>query len=350
MRKSLKIVVGLWFGLLILGSCEDEGTQKIKFKGGDGSKGDPYQIENIVQLEGIGRTENLKMNFKLVKDIDLSGVNNFKPIAYGTEFFGTFDGNGKMIRNLKINRPTEKNIGLFGRISSGSVVKNVKLENVDVTGKEKVGGLVGLSHGTIENSYVMMGKVTGLNEDVGGLVGYSDGLQAKIEKSYSTANVKGKDGVGGLVGHNFGKVKKSLVQSYATGIVTGTGSRVGGLAGENNRVIENSYATGKVTGKVDVGGFVGWNNGQIKNSYATGNVAGTSNFGGFIGKNHVKSAGNNYWKAGSAAKGVGDGSQNNVQRQTDQELKRLSVGGTNWNALSIWDFKAGEYPKLKWQK
>ena len=267
-----------------------------EFAGGDGTSGDPYQIASAAQLWLV--RNHLAHHFQLIEDLNLSGVTEstgFEPIGHRRPFTGTFDGNGKKIQNLKINRPRQPNIGLFGAIvsmrgSTPALVKNMKLENVDVKGAGNVGGLVGrLRQAKIQSSEVT-GKVvgTGLGRNIGGLVGMNEGT---IETSHSTAQVEGITIVGGLVGSNRAKIKNS----YATGQVNGR-SRIGGLVGmhfgtkyvESQGKIENSYATGEVEGRgEEVGGLVGWNNGgKIVNSYATGLVKGHQGFvGGLVGKN-----------------------------------------------------------------
>ena len=89
---------------------------------------------------------------------------------------------------------------MFGRIGAGGEVKNVGVINVNMTGDNNVGGLVGYTYnGTISNSY-STGNVTG-DKDVGGLVGDND--NATVSNSYSTGNVTGETSdTGGLVGEN----------------------------------------------------------------------------------------------------------------------------------------------------
>ena len=354
---------------------EWELTNRGGFGGGSGTVGDPYQIANARHL-WLVRGE-LNKNFKLTKDLDLSVITEeegFDPIGEDREnpFTGTFDGNGKVIRKLMINRPGKRYVGLFGGVGGGGVVKDIGLEDVNVEGKGTVGGLVGSLNdkGMIENSYAT-GNVEG-NAQVGGLVGTNS--RGTIKNSYTTGNVTGASRLGGLVGWNSGTIKKS----YATGGVTGNGNNVGGLVGMNTGgTIEKSYATGNVRGKGDVGGLlgynsgtienscatggvtgngynvgglVGWNNeGTIENSYATGNVGGWGKVGGLVGFNDRGTiSGKNYWKERTKAKGVGSGSGANVERKTDAELKALNSGETGWNKdQAIWDFKPGEYPKLR---
>ena len=287
-----------------------------KFGGGSGTVGDPYEIASAAHL-WLVRTE-LDKSFRLTKDLDLGVVTEpagFDPIGdNANKFKGTFDGQGRVIRNLRIDRPTEDDIGLFGYTEASTVLKNIGLEDMDVTGKEYVGGLVG----------------------------YND--EGRIERSYAMGSVTGNKFVGGLVGISYGTIGKS----YATGNVTGSENNVGGLVGQNGETIENSYATGDVTGKNGIGGLVGINDGTIENSYATGSVVGNNFVGGFIGSNNLgaSSIGKNYWKSG--AQGVGQGNGANVERKTDAELKALDAGETGWSD-EIWNFQAGQYPKLAWQ-
>jgi hypothetical protein len=103
----------------------------------------------------------LTADYYLANDIDCSctsgwnGGAGFEPIGnYSNEFTGTFDGKGYKITNLYINRSTTDYVGLFGFTGSGSEIKDVGLEEVNVSGDLYVGGLVGYNRGgTITNSY-----------------------------------------------------------------------------------------------------------------------------------------------------------------------------------------------------
>ena len=62
-------------------------------------------------------------------------------------FYGTFEGNRYTISNLFINRPDRDEVGLFSRLGFPYTWRNqiyrVGLENVQVTGGERVGALAG---------------------------------------------------------------------------------------------------------------------------------------------------------------------------------------------------------------
>ena len=215
-------------------------------------------------------------------------VGNSSSVAFNT----SFEGNNYTLDNLFINRSTTDYIGLFGYTQSNSIVRNIGLRNVSVTGNHFVGGLVGSNNGgTISQSYAT-GAVTGAY-NVGGLVGWHNG--GTISQSYATGAVAGAYNVGGLVGVNW--YGGTISQSYATGAVTGT-QFVGGLVGYNyNGTINESFATGSVTGRAySVGGLVGVNdNGIISQSYATGAVSGTQFVGGLVGWHYNGTVRHGYW-------------------------------------------------------
>ena len=228
--------------------------------------------------------------------------------AFNERFNRVFEGNDFTISGLYINRPRSPNVGLFG--VSHSEIKNIGLLDVNIIGRNNVGGLVGwrsssaiinsytsgtvsgrnsvgglagFNNGSILNSYTSV-AVTATAETVGGLVGVNRG---SILNSYASGAVSGVSHVGGLSGQNRGRA--NIINSYATGAVTATNAYIGGLVGwsEVGTHIINSYASGAVSGGQNVGGLVGWHQGRLRNVYATGDVLLTStsdnDLGGLIG-------------------------------------------------------------------
>ncbi|UCH87956.1 MAG: PKD domain-containing protein [Thermoplasmata archaeon] len=279
-----------------------EGEYSSYFAGGIGSLADPYQITNVVQLQNMNL--DLSANYILVNDIDASATSSwnwnvdhyegFVPIgSYPSWFSGTFDGKGHKITNLYIDRPSTDFVGLFG-MNYQSEIKNVGLENIDITGCHYSGGLIGYNYyqSTISTSYTT-GSVSGHNY-IGGLSGYNQYFSV-ISKSYTTCSVTGSTFVGGLVGYNY---KSTIESSYATGSVTGS-DRTGGLVGFNYwyAKITDSYATGPVNGRSRVGGLVGDNYEYctIESSYATGSVTGNGqHIGGLVGFNYKSTISKSY--------------------------------------------------------
>jgi len=180
-----------------------------EFAGGNGEAATPYKITTSEMLDKV--RNHLTGCFLLMNDLDLTaylsdtgagynGGHGFKPIGtletYGY-FTGTFDGNGKVIRGLKIANLSSRS-ALFEYIPEGAVIKNLGID-VIITGADvSMGGLVARNYGTISGCYVT-GTVTntGDNGYIGGLVASNTG---RIENCYSTAEVTGGSLNGGLVG------------------------------------------------------------------------------------------------------------------------------------------------------
>ena len=286
-----------------------------------------------------------------------NGGAGWQPIGTGFDRFrGTFEGNGHTIRHLFINRPAADYVGLFGLIGyfgSESTIRAAGVIDVDVTGNNFVGKLVGRNRGVVTASYGT-GPVSG-NNDVGGLVGENSNY-GTITGSYATGRVSGGSNVGGLVGENF---TGTITGSYATGRVSG-GSNVGGLVGENfnSGTITGSYATGRVSGNSEVGGLVGENfgSGTITGSYATGRVSGNSEVGGLVGRNSGSDTITaSYWDTTTSGQATSDGGAGQSTR-TLQAPTGYSGIYADWNvdldgdgtADDPWDFGlTDEYPVLK---
>lgn len=235
---------------------------------------------------------DLSLNCTLADDITLpvvtDGGSNWTPIQ---GYAGTFDGGGKTITGLTINKST-MNVGLFASIVEGGTVKNLKLDKVNVTANSNVGAVAGQNKGTIENCSVS-GSVTSLDRllsvYIGGIVGQNDGT---ITGCTVEGSVKAKDAdtAGGIAGfHNNG----SITDCHSSATVEGL-SRVGGIAGKSNASITACSSIGDVTATKNsmdyswAGGVVGEFTGrsQLIACYATGNVKGDAkHVGGVVGDN-----------------------------------------------------------------
>ncbi|MDD4238171.1 MAG: hypothetical protein PHT62_06410 [Desulfotomaculaceae bacterium] len=226
-----------------------------EFAGGNGSAQNPYQVATAEQLNNV--RNQLNGHFIMTADIDLSGYPNWNPIG---PFTGNFDGGWYTIRGLAINKGTVNNVGLFSNINGGGVVKNLRIENANVTGQSHVGILAGTisgSSGTIERCSTS-GAVTATQGPAGGLVGSISHHAARVNETYSTAAVTALNNgsAGGLVGTLFSNTwGVSIEDSYATGSVNG--GLAGGLIGDMyNLEIRRCYAVGLVTGTT-TGGLAG---------------------------------------------------------------------------------------------
>ena len=281
--------------------------------------GDPNTAENV-GWQGIGPNTG-------------SSTNGFNAI---------FEGNGQTISNLyqhlRSTGSTNNHAGFFNIIAPGSTIRNVGITSatsihtkLDGTADAAIGILVGVSNGTIINSYTT-GIVNGGARDewIGGLVGttqdcgeyancpiissYTDvtingsggidhigGLvgiisNTRIIANYTKGKIDGGDGVdeiGGLIGECINP-QSLIVASYSTIQINGSAGNdlVGGLIGNTSTgpIVIASYAMGNVSGYIGndiVGGLVGRSvNLVILSSYATGDAngdAGDDNVGGIAG-------------------------------------------------------------------
>ena len=257
-------------------------------------------LMNIAKLVNGGKTD---INITLTADIDLTGK-NWTPIgtSFSNKYTGTFDGGGHTIKGLTVTT-NDQFVGLFGSIGYAGTVKNVMMEDVQITSNRSsgfAGGVAGYSDGTIENCSVSgsvsgtvyvggvvgaqwNGSITGCSSSatvkgtvyVGGVAGQTNG-GATLTACYATGNViieiapKKNISGGGLVGTNGGKGVRAC---YATGNVTSTGSSTGnvhifGLLGDNYTTVtacywknnqERGYKTAPESTKVD-GTYVTWEN------------------------------------------------------------------------------------------
>ncbi len=254
-------------------------------------------------------------NYRLTADLDMSGA-AFTPIGSAeVPFSGRFDGNGKTITGLTVTGGRDsQNIGMFG-VLLGAEIKHLTLQDVNITGGSRVGGLAGYAKADfaaetanlIADCHVT-GQVTAIGEvfikqtDVGGLIGCNEGgydsqtyqsAYSAVQGCSSAAEVTGDTGaeditiaghVGGLVGWNTGIISDSM----AAGNVRG-GNTVGGFVGTNGGQIYRSHAEGQASGGYTAGGFVGSHGlySTIDACYSTGDVtalgSGGANFGGFAG-------------------------------------------------------------------
>lgn len=247
-----------------------------------------YTVEDLKNIKN-----NLSGKYILMENLDLgeydpnATTGNWNPIV---TFTGQFDGNGLVIKNLKVYS-NYGNVGLFGG-TRYATIKNLGIENAYVKGEDwGVGILVGKS----------------MNSTV-------------IENSYVTGVVKGGLSTGGLVGeiHDSGIVKNSY--SNATILETDLyyGNYYGGsLVGYLSKgTIENSYSTGKV---IYGGGLVGISYGTIINSY---------------------------WDIDSSTKFSSAGGTG----LNTSEMKKENTY-VDWNFDSTWKIQEGvDYPRLLWEK
>jgi len=307
-----------------------------QFAGGDGTGFFPYYITTPEHLSNIMMQDDednylyLDCYFFQGADIDLSDAEwsageGWQPLGTAANpFTGNYDGYGYTISDLTINRPLEDNIGLFGYVREACLF-NINLENVDVTGRDNVGTLVGYSLASSINlkgqgpvwpsnyKCSVSGSVSG-NNYIGGLVGIANYCEAI--RCFSNSDVTGNSYIGGVIGSNeLGTYSEpigfwedtwiitpgKIQQTYSTGDINGSGDIIGGLVGKNSAAtIRKCYSTCNVTTEgINIGGLIGLNTdaGQIINCYSSeGTIIGEGSIAGLVGHNLASTITNCYTK------------------------------------------------------
>ncbi len=157
------------------------------YEGGEGTQSKPFTIANYTQLNDMWYYP--ESNYKLINDLDLSGISH-EPIFDKINYFkGNFDGNGHTVKNLTVE--TESNCpSLFG-VSGGSISNltiidaNIITADYDTLNRNDnyyVGILAGMVKGYVHDVNVRGKIVTNgfsyAGIAIGGLVGYANGTVA----------------------------------------------------------------------------------------------------------------------------------------------------------------------------
>jgi len=261
----------------------------LAFSGaGAGTLVDPYVITNCTQLQEM--EDALTSNYSLGNNVDCSETltwnsgAGFDPVGNsGAPFVGTFSGENYNITDLYINRSAEDYVGLFGYAyeneNSSGKFHDVGLIDVNISGDDSVGALVGRGNYILVNNSFSTGNV-GSDRYVGGLIGYA--RYSNIRNCYSTVEIIAGGDVGGLAGD---AGYSNISNCYAIGDITGY-SNAGGLMGYvGYTVVNNCSAIGDVNGVSNsIGGLFGYGDyATVNESYATGDVNGRSYVGGLMG-------------------------------------------------------------------
>lgn len=329
---------------------------------GSGTDLSPYQVATLANLYWISQnSSSWDKWFLQTSDIDTTGYNmqdwdsgkGWTPIGgNGTtdKFTGNYNGNGKKITGLYINRPSTDNVGLFGHVgdeSSDIRITNLILENCSIIGRRGTGSLAG--------------RVTGSQKN-------------RIEFCSATGSVKGTGAVGGLVGSNNSYMtnpgaaegfRPAIFECWTDVTVTAlvvsghNNDKIGGLTGCNQKgSISNCYARGSVTGATAgatvnerVGGLTGCatNRGIIINSYSTGAVTGNAatSVGVLVGNVQTGTVSNCFWDTQTS----GQSSSAGGTGKTTSEMKTTATfTDASWDFNNVWDRADGVndgYPSLR---
>ena len=258
-------------------------------------------------IDENGQTKKSTNNGKIstTSSADNKGVGGFVGYSYGkitltdcvNEKNATITGKervGGLVGYIgKADSDSQKEMVISGCENKAAVTSN---STNDVYG---IGGIVGYNsgHKVAITNCINSGAITGTHETAG-IIGYSD--HSEISNCTNSGAVSGFATVGGIVGKMGGG---SIVSCKNTATVKASkardidgdgnldGAYLGGIAGWTNGNVNNCYNSGTVTTETSwgysniVGGIVGYlvNGKTVSYCYNSGTIVGSSQIGGIIG-------------------------------------------------------------------
>ncbi len=335
-----------------------------EFAGGDGSQGAPYQISSAEQLAFLakqvnGGTTYENTYFQLTADIDLGGK-EWTPIGTkDNQFAGKFSGNGNTISNLTTGGGDNR--GLFA-YSSGTI-KNLYLENVDITTTLNAGGVCSFNSGIIEGCGVLSGTVKCSNPNGGQLGGICEENSGTISRCFSNAALNGANSAGIV----FVNRASGVVQDcYNAGTIEGSSS-ASGINTNNYGKIANCLNFGEVScengNAYGICSFNTNNSASVENCYNDSDVCPRELVGGLTykvtayGKTTSELCGyltnltgfrDEVWEAGSFDKNVTNkNGRFGAQTYTYPSLKDLTKTPAT-RGIEVYNFSTNDTPD--WQE
>ncbi len=302
-----------------------------------------FDISTPAQLVAVN--DILFANYRLVNNIDMTGV-DFKGIGSKNDpYTGTFDGNGYSVINAVVTTGGENTKGFFNA-TRGATIQKLGLVNFSFSGSSQDNG----------------------SADLGGFVGSAK--STNIKESYVTGNIVGRDHVGGFVG---GDCESVTIKNCFANVNINAGNQAGGIFGVtagDGITIENCYFNGTITLKNNwawAGGIIGLIDraGTIKinNTVTIGNVNAGGDNGGKIGSHiagnnnavgTVAEFNNNLWNFDAMLSGKPDwtpeaSSLSSISQKSPDQLKQKATYTTiGWDFNNIWSINEGQgYPVLK---
>ena len=384
---------------------------------------DTYEISTEGELIGLAslvnenqtdrwkptRIENFEgVTFILKNDIELTS--EWTPIGTGSAsyFAGTFDGNGHTISGLDVDIDAGpaglfgylvgevKDLTVEGKISSGDgncggvagLLNSAGqiigcTSNVEISAKDKTGGIAGYSDGGTIELCVNLGKVSGTYK-VGGIVGENWGGTVNQCGNRGEINSSKRGvatyGTGGVAGRSVSAEAK-VTQSFNQGKISSDTEATGGVVGYTNAsgaTIKDCYNTGEITIKNKnnakkisksyaggIVGIVGATRVNVKNCYNSASALNADVSGGVVGyyinesynSEELKYLNNNYYSNGKFKAGIGM-----IHNENDRNISKAAIGisDRSFNSLvsslttaykdDLGIYGNNGYPVLEWQE
>jgi hypothetical protein len=334
----------------------EEGEQ---YSGGTGTRENPYQLLLPADWAKFSASPaDWSKHFALTADLDFAGQ-TFTPAGNSiTAFTGSFDGLDHAIRNVVLTADGDGTQGdsraIFGVVGSGGAIRNLHCTSIEISGRDRVGGLVGaMNKGTVAGCTLTDSSISGRSH-VGGLVGYAEN-HSRIENSATDSTVRASsDRAGGIAGSGEGSIFRRV---QSGGIVSSAGSMAGGLSGfADASEFQDACSTASVSAVDRAGGLLGEASySNIERCYAIGMVEPSGKTGALTGGLIGFDAGGSeimasYWNQESTGQG---GSVSAGRRNTDQMAGESAQSNyKNWDFDGVWampeDLRLNQgYPYLR---
>lgn len=256
-----------------------------RFKAGDGSVENPYQISSLSQLKQIAGEP--AAHYLIVRDFNATG-REITPIA---NFRGSLDGGNHCVTGLTIVPSSSSSwVGLFdytlasSDATEGAAVRNLVLLNpsLTVTAQNSRAGIIAGEgmHLTIDNVHIYNADIS-VDEGFDGTVGTLAGKltnQSEITRSFvggTSVEAVGAETLGGLAGTML--TGASVKASAFTGALAGS-ENVGGIVGTlaKNGSVTDCHVDADIEARNAVGGIVGYSErGMVTRNVVEGNITAT---------------------------------------------------------------------------
>lgn len=260
-----------------------------------------------------------------------------------SSYAGGFAGyaTGSVIENSAVSGSVTGRTDYVGGVTGYtaiSIIRNTTFSGGVLASGNYAGGITGLLFSSTLTRTATHGTVTGFRF-TGGIAGLA---ASDITASASHMSVIGQEnmtgGIAGLLG-----VSQAIIGSYSTGPVSGIGQSVGGLVGfSEGGAIQQSYSRSAVNGANFVGGLVGRLEsglGSIVQSYATGVVSG-NNAGGLVGFVDGLAPVGSFWDTDTTGLATSAGGTGKTTEQMTRAATYLTVAApelpTAWTLTDGW--------------
>ena len=254
--------------------------------GGSGTDADPYVLNSATDFDQCLRAEPTK-SFIMKNGIDLSSSGVFTPI---TSFSGTLNGNGYTLSNMVYNDPGTglRGVALFRQVTSGAVIKNLKISNFDLHGVGNgffVAALAGVAEDAVFSNIELDSINISGTAQIGGMIGQWKTTGVAFNYTYQGGSIDLCKGnqislnsidpnwsyTGGLVGMIDNNLMVRITRSSVRNLnITGGRNIIGGLVGASQTGINS--LTGRPLASL-----------SIDSSFTSGNLSGNAFLGGIIG-------------------------------------------------------------------